>query len=205
MATTQSLIDYYVDLLIIQYRGKPKARATIDALVKMVIADQIYTTVQNAFSIENAIGVQLDTIGKYAGAKRTGFDFTGPITLTDDEYRTLIKIAVSQNNAGSSLSDIQNFLQIFFAGAIFVFDHLGMRMSYLIDSDVGPLRLIQLFVRQGRLPKPMGVQLTVIYAPVIDDFFGFNTNAGLTVNISGFSDNSGFTGLWLQNSDIISF
>lgn len=61
--TTQELIDYYANLLILQYIGQPRAYATIQALVEPTIMDQLPITVQNAFDLETAVGAQLDTIG----------------------------------------------------------------------------------------------------------------------------------------------
>ena len=68
--TPDQLIQYYVSLLILQYVLKPKARSTIAALVTDVVADLIYTQVQNAFDVLTAIGAQLDTLGEYIGATR---------------------------------------------------------------------------------------------------------------------------------------
>lgn len=70
MTTTQELIDYYKNLLIIQYHNLPKASGTIGALASEVIADQIYTTVRDAFDIDTAVGVQLEILGSYVGASR---------------------------------------------------------------------------------------------------------------------------------------
>jgi len=64
------LIVYYQNLLIIQYKTLAKASANIAALAKEVIADLIYTQVQNAFDLTTAIGAQLDTLGAYVGAFR---------------------------------------------------------------------------------------------------------------------------------------
>lgn len=74
---TQELIHYYTELLIEQYRPMPKARATVEALVGEVIADQIYNSVLNAYNIDTAVGAQLDVIGKYVGVSRyvKGLDF----------------------------------------------------------------------------------------------------------------------------------
>lgn len=184
--TTQELIDYYAKLLILQYRGKPKAFATIQTLVAPVIMDQLPTQVQDAFDLGSAIGVQLDVIGKYAGVSRYGYNFSGPITLSDADFTILIRLAILQNASGSSLADIQNIINIYFAGIIKVFDHLGMRMSYFFDSDFGSSDLAQLFVRQGRLPKPMGVQLAALtYAPELDEFFGFRTYGAAAYQVEG--------------------
>jgi hypothetical protein len=51
-----------------------------------------------------------------------------------------------------------------------------MHMSYLLDTNIASLSVAEFLVKQGLLPKPMGVQLAVlIYANGIDNFFGFRT------------------------------
>ncbi len=80
--TTQDLIDYYVNLLTVQYATQPNARATIAAFVAEVIQDQIYGKVADGFNfavapvgqqIDSAAGVQLDAVASYRGAQRIYF------------------------------------------------------------------------------------------------------------------------------------
>lgn len=185
MTTPQELTDYYAGLLILQYAGKPKAAATIRAIVEPVIMPQTDTTalplplaVQDGFNVAGsdiAVGVQLDTVGKYQGVARTGVGFSGSVTLTDAEYLTLIQMASIVNNAGSSLATIQDLLFQFFPSVMRVFDHANMQISYLISSVNASPGLVQLFVAEGLLPRPIGVSLAVIYAPSITTFFGFRT------------------------------
>lgn len=172
--STQDLINYYANLLILQYRQKTNAYATIQALVTPVIMDQLPLAVQNAFSIDAAIGVQLDVLGDYVGVTRSGNGINGPITLTDDDFRLLIKLAILKNVASSSLATIQTLLITFFATKLFVFDYKNMHMGYLIDANSISQNLVQLFVTEGLLPKPMGVQLAeTIYTTTPTTFFGF--------------------------------
>lgn len=70
MADVQSLIDYYVDTLIIQYHNKPKARATIAAFIDEILASGLLFDIRDAFNVETAIGVQLDIVGKYQDIDR---------------------------------------------------------------------------------------------------------------------------------------
>jgi hypothetical protein len=78
MATQQTvdeLVDYYVNLLIIQYNIQPKAQATINILAEVMIATGVYFDVQNAYNVDinlgpTAVGKQLDVIGKYVGVDR---------------------------------------------------------------------------------------------------------------------------------------
>lgn len=192
--TTQEIVDYYADLLILQYLEKPKAYATIQTLVEPVIMDQLPTEVEYAFNLETAEGVQLDMIGEYAGVQRSVYDFTGPITLDDSDFRTMIKIAIIKNGFGSSLADIQNLLFQFFPDSLFVFDFQNMRLGYFFDSTIGSRPLAEVFVRSNFLPKPMGVQLAaLIYSPDIDSFFGFRTYELPPFNVTGFNSYDDYT------------
>lgn len=132
--------------------------------------------VQDGYNLSGAnpaIGDQLDVLGKYAGVARTASGFTEVITLSDADFLQLIRIAIIKNSAESDLGTIQDLLATFFPGQIYVVDYKTMRMSYLIVSSLGSQDLIELFITQKLLPVPMAVGVSVIYAPVIDSFFGF--------------------------------
>lgn len=208
--TDQELIDYYANLLILQYLEKPNAFATIQALVTPVIMDQLPTSVMNAFDlsgVSTAVGKQLDVLGKYAGVTRNGYGFEGqPIALDDDDFLSLIKLAVVKNTSGSSLADIQSLIAAFFAGQMLVFDYKNMQMNYMVSSSVGSQELLQLFVTQGLLPRPMAVAVALlIYAPIIDAFFGFRTYTLPGQNNSPFNSYADYqTGRpWLSYTDAI--
>lgn len=70
----ENLKKYFTNLLILQYKNKPKAKATIEALVTAMFSDtngNIFPTqIQNAYNLDTAIGKQLDVIGKYVGYDR---------------------------------------------------------------------------------------------------------------------------------------
>jgi hypothetical protein len=299
--TTQELINYYADLLILQYVGKPRAYATIQTLVTPVIMPQttiqeivfpsvpvsgsfklVYNeeetsaiswndnattiqtklrlltglgsvtvtgsiasqslvitftdvtppalslsvtanslldvdsadiepvitaieqtlplAVQDAFNLlgnNPAVGNQLDILGKYAGVKRIGVGFNGQIiTLSDTDFLTFIRMAILTNNADASLETIQNLIIGFFPDEILVFDYKNMRLSYLISTAVGGVDLIQLFITEGLLPKPTGVQLSVIYAPDIFNLFGFRTYDLPAVNVKPFNTYDSYQTDW---------
>lgn len=175
--TTNEIIDYYANLLILQYAKAPRAYATIQALVKPVIMDQLPVAVQNAFGVDTAVGKQLDVIGKYMGVTRYGNDFAGnAITLTDSDFRQLIKFAIIRNNGGTSLADIQSLIHVFFPGDFLVFDYTNMQMSYFFSTAIGSQQLAEMLVIQGLLPKPMAVGIgSLIYAPYVSSFFGMSS------------------------------
>lgn len=206
--TTQEIIDYYAGLLILQYIKKEKAYATIQTLVEPVIMDQLPVDVQDAFNLNTAEGVQLDVIGKYAGITRYVYDFTGPVTLDDTDFRQLIRIKIVQNNQFSSTYDIQNLLFIFFMGTVRFFDFQDMSVEYYFDAAFGTSQLAEIFIKQKLLPKPMGVGLrATIYVPTGSLLFSFRDYVRPAPDTTcGFSDyTSGFVpdGLWLSTANTL--
>lgn len=173
--TTQEIIDYYANLLIMQYNGKPRASETVKTFVGPYVMDQLPVASQNAFDLETAIGAQLDVIAKYVGATRYGYDNAGAKTLTDAELRTYIKLCISSNTSSSTLFYIQSYLEEFFAGLIAVYDYKSMRISYVVDSDVGDNSFIQFLINARAFPKPLGVlQSSVVSYVTPSEFFGMS-------------------------------
>jgi len=166
--------------------------------------------VQDGYNLSGsnlATGAQLDKIAKYAGVTRSGLGFDAPITLNDTDFLQLIRMSIVKNNSGSSLGDIQTLLSTFFPGQVTIFDTQSMEIYYFISSDVGSQELIQMFVTQGLLPKPMGVSLSVIlYVPDIENFFGFRTYASANPSVKPFNSYTNFDADWnfLSYHDVLS-
>lgn len=191
--TVDELVQYYLDLIILQYRNKSKALGTIDAFVRPAIMDNIAIEVQNAFNIETAVGAQLDILGKYIGAERRVLTFSGAVTLGDADYRTLLKIKIAINGLGSSLYDIQNFIVNQASNILQVFDHQTMQMSFYINSNYASLELAQALVRQNLLPKPMGVSFSsIVYLPDLSNIFGMQTYEYQGYPVSAFNSMEDF-------------
>ena len=95
MATSQEFQNYYADLLILQYKTQPKARATIQALAKEVYGSGSLLDIVNGFNLDTAVGKQLDTLGKYIGLNRqvkVNIGSSDTNILTDEQYRILLKL-----------------------------------------------------------------------------------------------------------------
>ena len=96
MADIVDIVNYYKNLLIIQYRGKPKAQATIQLIMNEILASGVALDVLNGYNLDTAVGVQLDVLGKYIGVDRffQGNDLTdmfslityGEITASGGDY-----------------------------------------------------------------------------------------------------------------------
>jgi hypothetical protein len=187
--TTDDIATYYANLLLSQFRQKPKAYAHVKTLATAAIMDQLPTSVLNAFDPATAIGVQLDTIGKYVGVSRNANTLTGPIILSDSDYRQLIKMVIIKNNSGSSLATIQNLLAANFPGQILVSDNQTMGLNYVLVNSLGTANLLQIIVSGGYLPKPMGVQVSATIVPShTNPFFGFRTYNAPATNTSPFNN-----------------
>lgn len=77
-ALSDQLITYYQQLLIIQYRTKPRAFGTIGALMGGtgtygLIANALPNQVRDGFDLDTAVGRQLDILGKLRGTTRYFF------------------------------------------------------------------------------------------------------------------------------------
>jgi len=189
--TTQELAEYYSNLLIMQYHEMARAVATIEAIVTPVFIDQVPIEVQNAFNLETAVGVQLDTLGKYVGVTRYGNGLSGPISLVDSDYRVLIKMVLIANMSGSSLYTIQSLLAAAFPGQIYISDNQVMGLNYVIKETLGTSDLLELLVTGGYLPKPMAVQISVvIYPDIAFPYFGFVSYDSPSTVVSPFNSYS---------------
>ena len=65
-----TVVQFYVDRLALQYRGLPKASATIAILLKQAVADFMAEDLAEAFNLDTAVGPQLDILAKYIGVPR---------------------------------------------------------------------------------------------------------------------------------------
>ncbi len=221
--TTLELIEYYKDLLIVQYETQPNARRTIEAFVQEAIADQIIAQVNDGFNFaidpigilpDSAIGAQLTLLGTYRGAQREifgidlsrtyfempfygqadadtvpGFALYGqtPITwywlsytdanrpiysLNDGELYRLIQFLALKQSQLLSVENVDDILFAFFGTNVAVFESPTMHLTYIdLISDTDTL--FGIINAAHALPRPAGVQVTVIRSETITEFFGF--------------------------------
>ena len=140
-------ISKYLSLVTPYHRGKPKFTATIEeALQPFAEAQAFLASIPREFDVDYAIGVQLDVVGEWVGAKRRlpiplqdfwfrwndtrrGWsagvwqDATQDISqigityLGDDDYRSLIKAKIAANHWNGTVAGGQPALDAFFANS----------------------------------------------------------------------------------------
>ena len=165
--TVEELVEYYVNLLIIQYNILPKAQATINILAQIMLAAGVYFDVQNAYNIipppsefwdrdehwdngdtwddsgsQYAVGDQLDVIGKYVGVSR----FYPGISLSD--YFSLITYGEVNSPPSSpprfGFETYATFGEFNYNGTL-VYNDIITIQNELSDADF--LTMIQLVLR----------------------------------------------------------
>lgn len=214
-------IEYYANLLILQYRSKTKAPQHIRALLKMISIFELLQDIRDGFSVGNSIGAQQDIVGKYVGANRvvTGTAFTrnywgyceygdsapfdfypymsyGEIppdvqirnykessqslfTLNDEEFRSVIRMKIIQNNSNHSSKEIDEFIYKYFpTQAIFsdFIDRCNMTITYIFNEAME--RIVDILISEKLLPKPAGVATLVSFTPDINHIFGYSNYSG---------------------------
>ena len=195
--------DYYADLLILQYKTQPKARATISALTDKVIADGLLMDVINGFNLDTAEGKQLDILGKYIGLSRNVKEKVGSpasVILTDDQYRLLLKLKLICNTSYSATSQIKKALYELFPNDIRLFDRRNMQMEYELSEQFDGLENV--IIAEELLPFPMGLGFTVVIVPDLLQLYGYYGYDGLNNNPNGYSSyTDGFRGKFLSYGD----
>lgn len=177
--------EYYSNLLILQYHNKPKAKATIEAVVNL-LPDELIQEVTNGFDLETAVGKQLDILGEYIGTDRF-YTENGEIKkLTDDDYRIILKFKIICNASNFSHKSIDDSLYDFFENTVRMDSTGNMEMTYFVPKNKTPIILAA--IQKEVLPRPMGVRCSYIIE-YDKKFFGFCTyQSQLAVYKTGFRD-----------------
>lgn len=203
MATSQEFQNYYADLLILQYKTQPKARATIKALIKELYGSGSPLDLVNGFNLDTAVGKQLDTLGKYIGLGRqvkVNIGSSDTNILTDDQYRILLKLKLVQNTNFSSTSQIRKALYELFPNDIRLFDPRTMVYEYQLSTLFNDL--VNVIIAEELLPLPMGVGYNINVVPDLLSLYGYYGYDGLNDNPNGYSSyTDGFKGKYLSYGD----
>lgn len=154
--------SYYSDFLTSEYSDKPGCIELIQTTVALGCDEVLLTadSIEPYYSLEEAVGVQLDTVAKWAGVSRGDFaDSLGNLP-TDALFRQLIKAKIAGNAWDGSLENLcKIFDELYGIEKVFVFDNQDMTFSLAIP-DYDSSSALQ-FVREI-VTKPAGIQLREI-------------------------------------------
>lgn len=82
-------------------------------------------------------------------------------SLTDEQYRFMIKLKIVLNKLFNSLKNIEDALAQFFGLTVVCFDETNMSMTYFTQGT--PPYLLQLAIELNLLPRPIGVRINGIF------------------------------------------
>ena len=202
------LENYYSNLLITQYKRKPKdpskpknkAQQTIELLARLAVFGELPKKVEKGFDPDTAVGPQLDIIGKFYGVDRIVPRNNNK--LNDDDFRTVLKIKAITNTLGSSLKDIREFLSEInkdrlLGGDLIITDRLRMNIRYTGNLVVSQ-NLFNYLEDPNILPRPTGVSVSLGITQIDQTTFTFKKYGETSDTGTGFNtyDNIDSTKKW---------
>lgn len=215
-------VQPYLDLITSEHNQRPKYMAMVRAVVQP-IADGILlmSKFYEDFDLDVATGAQLDVVGRWVGVGREisipltdvyftldnpllGFDqgtwyspfnpITGLVILPDEDYRTLIRARIANNQWDGTIPGAYEVWETVFAGTgtgLLIQDFGNMHMIMALTGPIPNAVTLALF-RGGYLNlKPAGVKIDAYMTPSVSNapFFGFdvenNSIAGFDVGAWG--------------------
>lgn len=145
----------YANLLIWQYRNKPKAKVLIEGIVNGVQFFDNIESLKSAFNIKTASGNQLRRIGSFVGLPYK----SDILALSDDNYRKLVFFKTISNNANASPYSITTGLFDAFGTNLTVITDYNMHIIYFASL---PNALLEIAIKYDLLPRPLGVGIFII-------------------------------------------
>lgn len=156
-------VDYYLKKITSAHHDKPKYIEWLNVLLECVIDFRnLMASIPRAFSVNNAVGVQLDVVGLIVGVSRTSAHMAeeGGDGLSDEDYRRLIKAAILKNGWNGQAESLQALWQTIYPEIqLSYLDNLDMTVTIHCRGDISPV--MQEMIQTGFiLPVPMGVYAT---------------------------------------------
>lgn len=160
-------ISYYLNLFTSEYKLAPNLNAWTRALLTPL--DDITTCIggmTEAFDLDNAVGVQLDSLGVIIGQGRTvGFQPSGGVSpvLDDETYRLLLKSKIAFNAWDGLQTSLQPIWQsLFSSGTIVIADQQNMSAVILLTGVFSSI-IQDLIVNGYIVPRPEAVLYNITF------------------------------------------
>lgn len=185
LARVTNHVEAGLDLLLEQYKGKPRIAALITSELEQIqkLEDAIWEVILGRL-IDTAVGVQLDALGKIVGQKRQG--------AGDEVFRARIRARIWANRSLGHPDDIIKVVQLatglpddewtytenYPAG--FIIEIFGA-----IDASIVPV-----VAELVRVAKPPGVGFSVLFSGVPEgETFAFSDTDDIMIDADrGFAD-----------------
>tara|TARA_B100001059_G_scaffold179056_2_gene179702 strand:- start:2495 stop:3076 length:582 start_codon:yes stop_codon:yes gene_type:complete len=192
----QDYEKYYSNLLIWQYKAKPKIEGLIKAMVSELNLFSEIEEVRTAFDIKTATKAQLLRLADYAGLPL----IDTILNLDEKELRDLVSLQIIINNSNASGYSINASLFEVFGYDLLMKTNNDMSMFYFATL---PNNLLEIAIANDLLPRPAGVAISIIDSQnsscQLISAFDYNETAGL--------DKIGSDGLggFIKTNEIINY
>ena len=177
-------ISRYLNLITSEHRTKPKFTAMLTSMLEPI---DLTVDIDNAFDLDNAVGVQLDVLGLLIGVNRKlNFQPSAMSSmLKDDDYRSLLKARIIINHWDGSIGSLSDAINSWNPYVdVILTDNQDMSMDILI---MGASQLQHELITHGYIiPKPAGVRYN--YLASSDVVFAYDAD---TDTLAGYD-----TGTW---------
>jgi len=168
-------IENYLDIITSQHRDKPKYTEMLSMLFEKVKdVNDCLESINSEFSLELAVGKQLDVIAEYVGTSRLlPFQMTsGSSYLSDADLIFIIKSKIAQNQWDGTNEGLEEIWKLMFPDStLAIYDRQDMTATFLLMSSLSASQ-IELLTKGILLPKPSGIQYKFIF--VTKTLFAYN-------------------------------
>lgn len=188
----------YLDLVTSEYRNKPNLLSVLTTLLQPIVGTTaLIESMPAAYDLDNAIGAQLDTTGKWIGAAR---DLKTPITgvyfaldtpgvgfdegtwqsrfqpsdefiqLADPQFKTLLRARIANNQWDGTVPGAYEAWDTVFAGTgfgVLIQDLANMHILFALTGNIPDAVTLALFTGGYLNVKPAGVMIDTFMTPTV--------------------------------------
>lgn len=174
-----------LDLLLDQYKGKPRIAALLTSELEQVqeLEDAIWDVIVGRL-IDNAVGVQLDALGKIVGQKRQG--------AGDEVFRARIRARIWANRSLGHPDDIIKVVQLASGLADDEWTYTEVYPAGFLIELLGPIdpSIVPVVAELVKVAKPPGVGFSVLFSGIPEsETFAFSDDDDPMTDVDrGFAD-----------------
>jgi len=160
--------NYYLSLITSQYKGSANFLGWLQSILQVVCDIRAcINSMQAAFDIDTAIGVQLDILGQIIGVGRVvNFQPSNSVSpiLDDATYRILLKATIAQNQWNGQIGSLYSIWNNLFPGGTILFiDNQNMTATITLAGAF--TSIIQDLILNGLIvPRPETVLYQYFFA-----------------------------------------
>jgi hypothetical protein len=198
----QALVDLLPNQVIAAFDLETATGAQLDILGEYIGFDRVVTSTISRiyFALDDYLAPDTSIIGftdytdsslNMGGSTYLYTNSNAETTLTDAEYRVLLKLKILINISDFSLYQIENEIYGAFGDNLVVYDNMDMSLTYYASKNY--TRIIDIAKNENLLPKPMGVRLDVYGQDSNYPLWGLSSYVTENTNSIGFSSYTAWT------------